>query len=137
MIELAKQMLKEHEGLRLKPYRDTVGKLTIGIGRNLDDVGITEDEAYAMLDNDLVRVLGELNTLDFWCDLGDVRQAVLVDMCFNLGWGRFTGFRNMLAACRAGDYETAALEMLDSRWHRQVGRRARRLAEMMKTGEPQ
>lgn len=135
MIDLARRMIMEHEGLRLKPYQCTAGKLTIGYGRNIEEVGIDEREAEHLLDNDIGRVLDELETLDFWGCLGSVRQAVLVDMCFNLGFPRLAGFRKMLAACRAGDFEAAAVEMLDSRWARQVGRRAQRLAEMMRTGQ--
>lgn len=133
--ELATKLIKRHEGLRLKPYQCTADKTTIGYGRNLDDVGISEDEAHALLTNDINRVYLELERQDFWRDLDSVRQAVFVDMCFNLGWPRLSCFRKMLAAVRVADYETAAKEMLDSRWARQVGRRANTLSEMMRTGD--
>lgn len=128
-------LIKLHEGLRLKPYQCTAGKTTIGYGRNLDDMGITEDEAEALLHNDISRVRRELAALDIGNGLDDVRAAVVVDMCFNLGINRLLGFRNFLSALRAKDFERAAREMVDSRWYRQVGTRAERLVEMMKTGE--
>ncbi len=129
------RLLITHEGLRLKPYRDTRGKLTIGVGRNLDDVGITEEEALYLLKNDIKRVLDFLKErLPYWNGLTETRKMALVDMCFNLGPGGFLSFKKMLAALERGDYEQAAREMLDSRWARQVGRRAEELAEMMRDG---
>lgn len=125
--------LKRDEGLRLKPYRDTVGKLTIGYGRNLDDVGITEDEAEYMLEGDIEHVLEQLDrTLPWWNDLNESRKRALVNMAFNLGIGGLLKFKKMLAALKAGDYEHAAVEALDSRWAKQVGQRADRIAELLK-----
>ena len=124
-----------HEGLRLKPYRCSAGKLTIGIGRNLEDRGITEVEARYLCLNDIGVVEVEL-TRNFprWLELSERRQMALADMAFNLGWPRLSGFRRMLLAIEAGDYEAAAAEMLDSRWAQQVGRRAETLARMMREG---
>lgn len=130
------KMLVTHEGLRLKPYLCTSGKLTIGVGRNLDDVGITEEEALYLLKNDVVRVLQELqDNLLYWEDLIAVRKEVLADMCFNLGLARFLRFRKMLAALDQKNYIEAAAEMLDSRWAQQVGQRAQTLAQMMRNGQ--
>ena len=131
-----KLLVKRHEGLRLKPYKDTVGKLTIGYGRNLEDVGITLEEAELMLEHDLDRALKDAREVIAGFDeLDEVRQAVLVDMAFNLGRAGLAGFRNMRAALALGDFERAADEMLDSLWARQVGRRAQELADMMRSGE--
>lgn len=128
-------LLVTHEGLRLKPYRDPVGKLTIGVGRNLDDVGITEEEALYLLKNDINRVLGFLSTrYDWWSALTVNRKMALVDMCFNLGETRFRTFKRMIKALEQGDYEKAADEMLDSKWARQVKGRAQTLARMMREG---
>ena len=125
-----------HEGLELKPYRCTAGHLTIGIGRNLDDRGITEDEARFLCQNDVDIVEQELTRkLPFIVGLDDVRIRVLLDMAFNLGVPRLSAFSNMWAALEEGDYKQAAVEMLDSRWARQVGRRATNLSQMMETGE--
>lgn len=125
-----------HEGLELKPYRCTAGHLTIGIGRNLDDRGITEDEARFLCQNDVDIVEQELvRKFPFVVGLGDVRIRVLLDMAFNLGIPRLSAFSKMWGALEEGDYKQAAVEMLDSRWARQVGRRATRLSQMMETGE--
>ena len=131
-----KEELIRDEGLRLKPYRDTVGKLTIGVGRNLDDVGITKDEAMHLLECDIRRVKDDLDhALSWWRGLDDMRQRVLVNMAFNLGITRLMGFKNTLAAMRAGNYVDAAKGMLDSKWADQVGERATRLAAMMVEGD--
>lgn len=130
-----KLQLIQHEGLRLKPYKDTVGKLTIGVGRNLDDVGISEAEAMFLLESDIASVKAELDkACPWWSELSENRQLVLADMCFNLGIVRLKGFRNALQAMREGRWNDAAKEMLDSRWASQVGPRATRLADMMKEG---
>lgn len=137
MIDRAKMtaQLVLHEGLRLRPYKDTVGKTTIGVGRNLDDRGITEQEAYYLLENDIGQCISQLNNNLFWFkDLDEVRARVLVDMCFNLGIGRLLKFRRTLASIEAGNYQTAAGEMLQSAWATQVGQRAKRLSRMMRTG---
>lgn len=129
------EMLVEHEGMRRKPYRCTAGKLTIGVGRNLDDRGISPDEAMYMLANDIKDARREMSAAFPWFDkLDEVRQAVLIDMCVNLGLSRLQGFRNTLALIGVGKYEAAAQEMLNSKWAEQVGRRAQRLSRMMATG---
>ena len=133
---LLKTDLTRDEGLRLRPYQDTVGKLTIGVGRNLDDVGISEAEALVMLEADIDRSVTELNRhLPWLLDRPEPVQRALANMCFNLGWPRLSGFRNMLAALEAGAYDRAAGEALDSRWARQVGARAQRIAALIRTGE--
>lgn len=126
------KMLKTHEGLRLKPYRDTVGKLTIGVGRNLDDIGINEEEALHLLNNDVNRTINELRTnLSFWNKLSIIRKEALIDMCFNIGLTSFMGFKRMLVALENEDYKESARQMLDSKWARQVGRRSGDLSYMM------
>ena len=128
-------LIQRHEGLRLKPYRDTVGKLTIGVGRNLDDVGISREEARKLLERDIEGARTAARRYTWFEDLNGARQAVIIDMIFNLGRAGFRGFRRTRAAVAAGDYETAAAEMLDSGWATQVGERARRLARMIRTGK--
>jgi lysozyme len=124
-----------HEDERLKPYRCTAGKLSIGVGRNLDDVGITHEEAQYLLNNDLKRVDRELGTLQWTAKMDPVRYAVLQDMCFNLGFSSLKNFRKFLAAMAASDWKVAAVEMLDSLWARQVGKRSLRLRDMVITGQ--
>lgn len=132
--QLLKSQLERHEGLRLKPYRDTVGKLTIGYGRNLDDVGIAPEEAELMLDNDIDAALKQLRTVDEYNELDEVRQAVIVNMCFNLGFYGLMSFSKMWRAIDRKDYAEAAKQMLNSLWSRQVGSRADELAQIMRTG---
>jgi len=128
--------LVQHEGLRLKPYADTVGKLTIGVGRNLTDKGISEGEASFLLRNDIADVEHELSArLPWFAMLNEVRRRVLFDMAFNLGTAGLLKFKNTLAAIERGDYEAGARGMLASKWAAQVGRRAERLAKMMATGQ--
>jgi lysozyme len=135
LLSVDKARLKLHEGLRLKPYRDTVGKLTIGYGRNLTDRGLTEAEAEFLLDNDIKSHSEELaKALPWLVNLDPARQAVLVDMAFNLGVPGLLKFKNTLRAVREGRFEDAAKGMLASKWARQVKGRAVRLAEAMKTG---
>jgi len=127
--------LIRHEGLRLKPYRDTVGKLTIGVGRNLDDVGISHREALILLHHDIVKVRQQVRRAFPWfARLNTARQHVILNMVFNLGLPRFRRFRKAIAAIKTKRWVDAAREMLDSRWARQVKGRARELARIMKRG---
>jgi lysozyme len=128
--------LRLHEGERLKPYRCTAGKLTIGVGRNLDDRGITSDESAYLLNNDIDSHWIELLEHLPWVEtLDEVRQRVMLDMAFNLGISGLLTFRRTLGHIKAGDYALASSAMLESKWATQVGQRARRLATMMKTGK--
>lgn len=133
---MIKRQLILDEDVRLKPYTCPAGKLTIGVGRNIEDNGITYEEAMMMLDNDITRVVEELKrNLPFYESLDEVRQGVLINMCFNLGIGRLLGFQKTLRHIEDGDYDKASIEMLDSRWAVQVGTRAKRLSRQMRTGE--
>lgn len=126
--------LKRHEGFRSKPYRDTADVLTIGYGRNLDAVGISEIEAHDLLTADVqVALQGARRTVPQFEQIGPVRQEALVNMVFNLGLPRFRGFKRMLAAIAVDDWDRAADEALDSKWARQVGARAREIAAMLRT----
>ncbi|ALK30825.1 hypothetical protein Bpla01_29840 [Burkholderia plantarii] len=127
--------LSRDEGRRLMPYTDTVGKITIGVGRNLTDVGISESECDMLLADDIDRTITWLDAkLPWWRELDTVRQRAMVNMAFNMGGGLLT-FVNTLDAIKRGDYAAASKGMLDSKWARQVGARATRLAEMMTTGK--
>lgn len=130
-----KQMLIQHEGLRLKPYIDTVGKVTIGVGRNLTDNGISTGEALLLLEHDMDQAIQLLRAnIPIYTVLSDVRQLVLTDMGFNLGVKRLQAFKQMLAAIDRSDWAGAKRQMLASKWASQVGYRAIELAEMMETG---
>lgn len=132
--ELIKQ-LKRHEGIELKPYKCTSDKLTIGVGRNLEDVGISEAEAEYLLLNDLSRFMKMANEFDWYAGLNDARKAVIISMLFNLGRGGFNKFLKFKQALAEGDHLTASREMLDSRWAKQVKGRATELSKQMETGK--
>tara|TARA_R100001460_G_scaffold85792_2_gene127101 strand:+ start:1989 stop:2474 length:486 start_codon:yes stop_codon:yes gene_type:complete len=149
--------LVESEGLRLQVYKDTLGIDTIGIGRNLEDRGIskeeldwmdipsidhvyewgiTEADAVYLATNDVQIVEEELVRAHPCVDrLDSVRQLIVIDMAFNMGVPRLCKFKKMWAAIECGDYPTAAKEMLDSRWAKQVKGRATKLANAMHNGE--
>ena len=151
------EKLITHEGLRLQVYKDTLGIDTIGIGRNLEDRGITDEElewmdipnidtvyeygiseadAMYLAENDVQIVEEELLHTHPCVDrLDAVRQLILVDMAFNMGVPRLSGFKKMWAAIHDEDYPTAAKEMLDSRWATQVKGRSTKLAHAMHHGE--
>lgn len=135
------EILKRHEGFvkregRHFPYKDTVGKLTTGYGRNITDKGFSEDEVQLMLYNDIQEVIDGLRKDYWWFDeLDDVRQEVVINMAFNLGLAGFGKFRNTIGYISDGAYSQAASNMLASKWAGQVGYRARELSDMMRTGE--
>lgn len=130
--QLRKDLILD-EGLKLKAYKCTAGKTTIGVGRNLDDLGITETEALSLLDHDLDRIDAELDkAIPWWRTKPENIQRALANMAFNMGWPRLSGFKNMLAALEAGRYDEAATHALDSQWAKQVGDRAKRVADLLK-----
>lgn len=130
------EILVRHEGMRLKPYLDSEGIMTIGVGRNLEDKGISEHEAMHLLSNDIQDAYMEaFDKVPGFPAMSGVRKRVMVNMVFNLGMPRLSGFRRMFVALKLGDFENAAREMLDSKWASQVGNRALELAEQMRTGK--
>ena len=155
--DLLRQYVSFNEGRERHVYLDTEGLSTIGVGFNLrrsgarthieslgldyDDVvegrvDLTEEQIDALLDPDLdsavVDAQGIFSKFD---SLNDTRQIILVDMAFNLGRAGLAGFRNMVAAVEREAFDTAADEMMDSRWYRQVAKRGERNVEAMRTGE--
>ena len=134
-MEKATQIIARHEGLRLAPYKDSVGKLTVGYGHNIDDLGISQAVADVMLKEDVNVAYHDAYRFDWFAGLDGVRRAVVINMVFNLGLPRFTGFKKTIALIERGDYWAASQEMLDSKWAEQVGSRAIELSEMMQTGQ--
>ena len=129
---VAEQLLVD-EGLRLKPYRCTAGKLTIGVGRNLEDKGISAAEALGLLDNDIDEFWKELTSLLPWVlTAPEAVQEVLLNMAFNLGVPGLLKFKETLRLLQSGGYSLAAQAMLDSKWAKQVGPRAERLSHRVK-----
>ena len=130
------KQLQKHEGLRLKPYRCSAGKLSIGYGRNLDDVGISKPEALMLLSNDVHKCIKQVKeNIHCFNKLNDVRQNVLINMCFNLGIYGLLGFKRFLKALEEEDWVLAKTEMLDSVWAIQVGKRAIELSVQILLGE--
>jgi lysozyme len=134
-LALFRKVLIEEEGMEFKPYRCPSGKLTIGVGRNLDDVGISEPEALFLLETDIKRCAMEAEkNLPWFPLLTPTRQIVILSMIFNLGLRNFLEFEKMIKAVSEQNYALAAKEMLASRWAQQVGNRAKDLAVLMKIG---
>lgn len=130
-----KDQLKRHEGFVKNPYKDSVGKITIGYGRNLEDVGISASEAEYLLDNDIRKATVLFNRV--FGDFGHLNQArkdVLINMIFNMGLNRVKRFKKTLYHVAHSHFDKAADEMLDSLWARQVKGRAKELSEQMRTG---
>jgi lysozyme len=136
MYDIATRQLKRDEGCRLTVYTCTAGKPTIGYGRNLEDKGVSQREANQMLAHDIDQVVVALNRrAAWWHDLDEIRRAAVINMAFQLGVTGFLRFRNTIAALRAGDFEQASKDMLDSLWARQTPNRAKRLSEQIRTGQ--
>jgi lysozyme len=134
-IENIYEQLRRDEGVRKFPYRDTVGKLTIGVGRNLNGKGLTDEEIEHLFRNDIGELILEAQSrLPWFTALDGVRQGVILNMAFNMGFAGLEKFPKFLMAVAQGQWETAADEMRDSEWAQQVGDRAVRLEEQMRTG---
>ena len=128
-----KDLLILHEGVRRFPYHCTAGKLTIGVGFNLDDVGLYPEEIDFILQNRVLKMLPEVRKEFPWFDgLSDVRKAVILDMTYNMGLPTLRTFKRTLGSVARGEYALASVQMLQSKWAKQVGRRAKRLAQMMR-----
>jgi len=132
------ETLRRHEGVKNTLYKCTSDKWTIGVGRNLEDVGLSEEEIDMLLLNDIVRTKELMDDYIPWhSDLDEIRQEALINFVFNVGIGTTMKFKNAMAALKEHDYDTAATEMLDSNWAKQVGSRAIEITQMIKTGEYQ
>ena len=133
------EQLKRHEGVETHAYKCSSGKLTIGVGRNIDPeggIGLTMDEIEYLLSNDILRCIKELSTEYAWFgDLDEVRQEAIINIFLNLGATRFRLFKRALSAMEEGNYETASTEFLDSLWAKQVGGRALELTDIIRSGE--
>jgi lysozyme len=131
-IKLSDLLIK-HEGVRLFPYHDSTGHLTIGVGRNLNERGITKDEALMMLENDIEDFTIQLSERLYWFDQQpDIAKMVLIDMAFNMGLNGLLTFHNTLEHFKNGNYKEASKSMLNSKWAVQVGVRAIELSDLIK-----
>lgn len=132
--QLAKQ-LESDEDKRSHPYRCTEGYLTIGIGRNLDDRGLSDDEILYLLNNDIAIVEAALDrNIPWWRTMSEARKQALANMCFQLGISRLLGFSNSLSLLKAGRWDAAAAEFLNSKWAKQTPARAKRITDMIRKG---
>ncbi len=133
-LEICQAQLPIDEGKRSKPYKDSVGILTIGVGRNLEK-GLSEDEIALLLQNDIAEAdAAARKVFPAFDSLTEPRKAVLVNLAFNLGQTRLAAFVNTLGAIADGRYDDAAQGMLNSKWADQVGARAQRLSKIMREG---
>lgn len=130
--------LRGEEGEVLHEYKDHLGYSTIGVGRLIDKRkggGITEEESAYLLNNDVTKIVEQLDKrLSWWKKLDDARKGVLVNMAFQMGVDGLLGFKNTLKMIESGQYEAAARGMLQSKWALQTPSRAKRMAEQMRTG---
>lgn len=135
---LSEDLIKKHEGFRHFVYKCPAGRYTIGYGRNIDAAGgcgLSMEEAELLLRNDIRRIQEQLGeALFFFHSLDHVRQAVLISMMYNLGFRGLTSFKRMIVAIIEHKYSLAADEMLDSKWAKQVPKRAKELSEIMRNG---
>jgi lysozyme len=127
--------LIEHEGIKYKPYLDTKNKITIGIGRNLTDRGMSKDEVIILFNNDLDLVISQLSNYDWYNKLDDIRKYVLIDMCFNMGIDKILGFKDMITYLEQSNYSKAADEILSSKFARDTKSRAIDLFKIMRSGK--
>ena len=129
------QQIKEHEGLRLKPYKCPVGKLTIGYGHNLEDNGLSQSVCEYILIEDIEeskRNLYAIFTRDFFDSLSNNQKIALVDMMFNLGLSKFLTFKKFIQAVKNKDFIKASAEIINSKAYQQNKRRYKKLSEQIK-----
>lgn len=128
------RMLMRHEGFSSKPYKCPAGYWTIGFGRNLETVGITEGEATHLLITDIENARSSLEKLEWFRPLNEARKAACINLCINLGFSGFLKFRKMIEALSRMDFEMAALELQDSKYSLQVPNRSLDLQKIIRTG---
>ena len=130
------EQLKIHEGFRSNVYTCSGGKKTVGYGRNLQDIGISEEEAEMLLKNDIYEATNQLlNAFPWMATFSDVRISAMINFTFNVGIGTVRKFSNTIEYLKNEDWEAAADEMIDSKWAEQVGDRAIQITEQIRTGK--
>ena len=132
--ETTLDLIARHEGFSPIPYKDTVGKLTVGFGHNLYNP-MSQAKARVLLEDDIRDAIRDLITVfpALW-SFGENRANALIDMCFNLGINKFNGFGNMIAAVNRGDWKLASQEAENSMWFTQVGNRGKEDVKMLREG---
>jgi lysozyme len=134
VYDILEPRLREHEGVRFMPYRDSKGLLTIGVGRCLETKGLSAKEVDYLLDNDMVdSVMSVVRSIPWAQDLDEDRFSVLAEMAFQMGIGGLLGFKVFLELLKVGYYEKAADEMLDSKWAKEDSpKRALELSDIIR-----
>jgi lysozyme len=131
----ARALVERHEGRRQRLYRCTAGKLTIGVGWNIEDRGLPNHIIDALLEYTLDGAAEDLDVvIPNWRTMSVRRQVALLDWSVQLGRVRMTGFRRAVVALRSEQYSTAAREMRDSTWARQVPSRAATITQAIEEG---
>jgi len=126
--------LKKDEGFKSHPYLDTRKIVTIGYGRNLDDNGISEEEAEYLLLNDIKKAKADLAPFHWYINQPEHVQMALINMCFNMGLPRLLEFHEMIGYLEKNDYTRASQAALISEWAAEVGERSKEVAMMMRQG---
>lgn len=131
-----KSLLLQHEKFRQFPFSDMSGHITIGIGRNLSERGISTNEALALLDDDIFYFNSKLHfLLPFYQLLDEARKLCLLDIVFHLGINDFLSHEVLLLAVEKGTYEKASKEILNCKAAHNSPERYQQLAYIMRTGE--
>ena len=132
-------MLKRHEGVETHAYKCSASKITVGVGRNIDPeggLGLSEDEVDYLLQNDIKRIISELDfQYDWFHNLNEARKDAMIDISFNLGQTRLRKFEKALTAMSQNNWDKAADEFMDSKWSNQVGNRAKELTAIIRIGK--
>ena len=132
--QLAAQLTID-EGKRRRIYADTAGKQTVGVGRNMTDRDLSDDEIGLMLKNDIAMVCSQLDkAAPWWKSLSERRKQALANFVFNVGIATALTFKNTMQLMQSGQYTAAADEMMRSKWAGQVGARAHRITTMIREG---
>ena len=136
MQSKSEQFTESNEGYRQFTYLCPAQKWTVGIGFNLDDVGLSHEESRVILKMRLRAIESQLSQLLHGYDAhNDARQAALADMAYQMGVNGLLKFKRSLAYMAAIDYDSAADEFLNSNWAKQTPIRAKKVTEMIRTGE--
>lgn len=132
MQQSIKDYIMSNEGVRKYPYRCSAGKLTIGIGRNLEDKGLSDSEVMYLFDNDLQDTQDSAESIfEDFSQYTLEEQTVILDMLFNLGTTRFKTFKKFIRAIKERDLKEAARQIEQSAYFHQVPNRARRNVKML------
>jgi lysozyme len=136
VTDKAKQLIRKHEGLKLKLYKDSLGIWTIGYGFNVQEREMPKEVAELWLDILVQECIKELDkAIPWWKQLSHARRDVLIDMCYNLGFVRLLGFKKFLEHLKNGNYKEAAMEGRNSKWANQVGNRDETLMKIIEEGD--